>query len=108
MEPFLQPSKCDLETLFYRGAELTKEPLKDSGGFINMNRIGFVLLGVTLFAASAAAQSQTGAQAGAQTNAQANAQASKQGAQASGNGTTASSAAAQTGHGNAALANGST
>ena len=73
-----------------------------------MNRIGFVLLGVTLFAASAAAQSQTGAQAGAQTNAQANAQASKQGAQASGSGATASSAAAQTGQGIAALANGST
>jgi hypothetical protein len=73
-----------------------------------MNRIGYVLLGVTLFAASAAAQSQTGAQAGSQSNAQANAQASKQGAQASGSGTAASSAAAQTGHGNAALANGST
>jgi hypothetical protein len=73
-----------------------------------MNRIGYVVLGVTLFAASAAAQSQTSAQAGAQTNAQANAQASKQGAQASGSGTAASSAAAQAGHGNAALANGST
>jgi hypothetical protein len=73
-----------------------------------MNRIGYVLLGVTLFAASAAAQSQTSAQAGAETNAQANAQASKQGAQASGSGTAASSAAAQTAHDNAALANGST
>jgi hypothetical protein len=73
-----------------------------------MNRIGYVLLGVTLFAASAAAQSQTSAQAGAQSNAQANAQASKQGAQASGSGTAASSAAAQTEHSNAALANGST
>jgi len=73
-----------------------------------MNRIGYALLGVTLFALSTAAQSQTGAQAGAQTNAQANAQASKQGAQASGSGAAASSAAAQTGQGNAALANGST
>jgi hypothetical protein len=73
-----------------------------------MNRIGYALLGVTLFALSTAAQSQTGAQAGAQTNAQGNAQASKQGAQASGSGAAASSAAAQTGHGNAALANGST
>jgi len=73
-----------------------------------MNRIGYVLLGVTLFTASAAAQSQTGAQAGSQSNAQANAQASKQGAQASGSGTAASSAAAQTEHSNAALANEST
>jgi hypothetical protein len=73
-----------------------------------MNRIGYALLGVTLFALSTAAQSQTGAQAGAQTNAQGNAQASKQGAQASGSGAAASSAAAQTGQGNAALANGST
>jgi len=73
-----------------------------------MNRIGYALLGVTLFALSAAAQSQTGAQAGAQTSAQGNAQASKQGAQASGSGAAASSAAAQTEHGNAALANGST
>jgi hypothetical protein len=73
-----------------------------------MNRIGFALLGVTLFALSAAAQSQTGAQAGAQSSTQANAQASKQGAQASGSGAAASSAAAQAGHGNAALANGST
>jgi hypothetical protein len=73
-----------------------------------MNRIGYALLGVTLFALSTAAQSQTGAQTGAQTNAQANAQASKQGAQASGSGATASSAAAQTGQGSAALANGST
>jgi hypothetical protein len=73
-----------------------------------MNRIGYALLGVTLFAASAAAQSQTGAQAGAQTNAQASAQASKQGAQASGSGAAASSAAAQTGQRNAALADGST
>lgn len=73
-----------------------------------MNRIGFALLGVTLFALSTAAQSQTGAQAGAQTSTQANAQASKQGAQASGSGAAASSASAQTGHGNAALANGST
>jgi hypothetical protein len=73
-----------------------------------MNRIGYALLGVTLFALSTAAQSQTGAQAGAQTNGQANAQASKQGAQASGSGAAASSAAAQTGQGNAALANGST
>jgi hypothetical protein len=72
-----------------------------------MNRIGYALLGVTLFALSTAAQSQTGAQAGAQTNAQANAQASKQGAQASGSGAAASSAAAQTGQGSAALANGS-
>jgi hypothetical protein len=73
-----------------------------------MNRIGYALLGVTLFALSTAAQSQTGAQAGAQTNTQGNAQASKQGAQASGSGAAASSAAAQTGQGNAALANGST
>jgi len=73
-----------------------------------MNRIGYAVLGVTLFAVSAAAQSQTGAQAGAQTSTQGNAQASKQGAQASGSGAAASSAAAQTGHGNAALANGST
>jgi hypothetical protein len=73
-----------------------------------MNRIGYALLGATLFALSTAAQSQTGAQAGAQTNAQGNAQASKQGAQASGSGAAASSAAAQTGQGNAALANGST
>src|SRR5216684_4805099 len=73
-----------------------------------MNRIGYALLGVTLFALSTAAQSQTGAQAGAQTNGQANAPASKQGAQASGSGAAASSAAAQTGQGNAALANGST
>jgi hypothetical protein len=73
-----------------------------------MNRIAYALLGVTLFALSTAAQSQTGAQAGAQTSTQANAQASKQGAQASGNGAAASSAAAQAGHGNAALANGST
>jgi hypothetical protein len=73
-----------------------------------MNRIGYALLGVMLFALSTAAQSQTGAQAGAQTNTQGNAQASKQGAQASGSGAAASSAAAQTGQGNAALANGST
>jgi hypothetical protein len=73
-----------------------------------MNRIGYALLGMTFFALSTAAQSQTGAQAGAQTNAQGNAQASKQGAQASGSGAAASSAAAQTGQGNAALANGST
>lgn len=73
-----------------------------------MNRIGYALLGVTLFAATVAAQAQTGAQAGAQTSAQADAQASKQGAQASGSGAAASSAAAQTGQGNAALANGST
>ncbi len=73
-----------------------------------MNRIGYALLGATLFALSTAAQSQTGAQAGAQTNAQGNAQASKQGAQASGSGAAASSAAAQTEQGNAALANGST
>jgi hypothetical protein len=75
---------------------------------MNMSRIGYALLGVTLFVFSTAAQSQTGAQAGAQTNAQGNAQASKQGAQASGSGAAASSAAAQTEHGNAALANGST
>src|SRR5260370_1776911 len=73
-----------------------------------MNRIGYALLGVTLFALGTAAQSQTGAQAGAQTNAQGNAQASKQGAQASGSGAAASPAAAQTGQGNAHPADGST
>jgi hypothetical protein len=73
-----------------------------------MNRIGYALLGMTFFALSTAAQSQTGAQAGAQTDAQGNAQASKQGAQASGSGAAASSAAAQTEQGNAALGNGST
>src|SRR5260370_3396556 len=96
------------EPLLDGGLERTKEPRKDSGGLINMNRIGYALLGVTLFALSTAAQSQTGAQTGAQTNAQANAEASKQGAQASGSGAAASSATAQTGQGNAALANGST
>lgn len=74
-----------------------------------MSRIGYALLvGMTLITASAAAQSQSGAQAGAQTSTQANAQASKQGAQVSGSGAARSSAAAQAGHGNAALANGST
>jgi hypothetical protein len=72
-----------------------------------MNRIGYALLGATLFALSTAAQSQTGAQAGAQSNAQANAQANKQGAQASGSGAAASSGSAQAGQGSASLANGS-
>jgi hypothetical protein len=79
-----------------------------------MKRMGIVFLGISLFAGSAVArqggqaQPQVGAQAGAQTNAQANAQASKQGAQGNANGAAASSAAAQTKQGSAALANGST
>jgi hypothetical protein len=79
-----------------------------------MKRMGIVFLGVALFAGSAVArqggqaQPQAGAQAGTQTNTQANAQASKQGAQANANGAAASSAAAQTKQGSAALANGST
>ncbi len=79
-----------------------------------IKRMGFAFLGIALFAGNALArqggqaQSQAGAQAGAQTNTQANAQANKQGAQANANGAAASSAAAQTKQGSAALANGST
>jgi hypothetical protein len=79
-----------------------------------MKRMGIVFLGIALFAGYAVArqggqaQPQGGAQAGAQTNGQANAQASKQGAQGNANGAAASSAAAQTKQGSAALANGST
>ena len=79
-----------------------------------MKRMGFAFLGIALFAGSTLArqggqaQPQTGAQAGAQSNAQTNAQANKQGAQANANGAAASSAAAQTKQGSAALANGST
>lgn len=72
-----------------------------------MNRLVSALFVGAVFAAGAAAQSQSGAQAGAQASGQTSVEANKQGAQASGSGSATASGAAQAGQNSAALASGS-
>ncbi len=71
-----------------------------------MKRIAYVVLAGTLFAWTAAAQSQTGAQGSASADSKTTAQASKSGAQASSN--TTGNASAQAGQNSASLAQGTT
>ena len=72
------------------------------------NQVGFAVLLMAAFAASAAGQSQTDAQAGAQASGQTSAQVGKQGAQAGASESAAASSAAQAGQSSVALASGST
>lgn len=72
-----------------------------------MNRMVSALFVGAVFAAGAAAQSQSGAQSGAQASSQTSVEANKQGAQASSSGSAAASGTAQAGENSAALAGGS-
>lgn len=77
-----------------------------------MNRAGLALIAGALFAAGAAAQTQSGAQAGAQAGSQAGSQTSvkadKQGVQGSSSGSAAAGGAAQEGQNSVGLTGGST